>query len=37
MRFPDTNHKPSTAYSRAQADRAMELAKLIIDKVDEMI
>ncbi|XP_056020383.1 sacsin-like isoform X2 [Ostrea edulis] len=37
MRYPDTNHKPSTAYSRVQADRALELAKLIVDKVGEII
>lgn len=37
MRYPNTNHKPSTAYSRVQADRAFELAKLIVDKVDEIV
>ena len=37
MKYPDGAHIPSTAYTRDQANRAMELTNKIIDKVDEYL
>lgn len=35
MRYPEGGHQPSNVYTRFQASKAMELAKQIIEKVDE--
>lgn len=37
MRYPEADSKPSRAYTRAQASRAMELANQIIEKVDNCL
>ncbi|XP_062614456.1 sacsin-like isoform X1 [Saccostrea cucullata] len=37
MRYPDGNHKPSTAYNTVQANRALELAEFIVEKVDDLL
>ncbi|XP_062614459.1 sacsin-like [Saccostrea cucullata] len=37
MRYPDNRHKPWSSYTRENAEKAIELATAMIDKVDETI
>lgn len=37
MKYPDGTYIPSRAYTRDQANQAMELANEIIEKVDEYL
>ncbi|XP_048734804.2 sacsin-like [Ostrea edulis] len=37
MRYPENRHKPCNAYTRENAEKAIELASAIVDRVDELI
>ena len=37
MKYPDGTRVPSKAYTRDQANRALEIANKIIEKVDEYL